>query len=68
MSMILKRPPNQSFSIATKKKDGVVGTFYSNMSTGPLDIYEIKRSQRHLLAGIENAQFIAPIDLVEMIC
>ena len=31
------------------------------MSTGSLNIYEIKRTQRHLLTAIENIQFGAPI-------
>ena len=32
-----------------------------NMSTGPVDIYEVKRSQRYLLTAIENNQLGIPI-------
>ena len=31
-----------------RPKDGAESTLCSNMSTGLVDIYEIKRSQRHL--------------------
>ena len=32
------------------------------MSTGLVDIYKVKRSQRHLLATIENNKLVSPID------
>ena len=31
------------------------------MSSGIVDIYEVKRSQRHLLAAIENNGLVSPI-------
>ena len=34
--------------------DGAESAFSSNMTTGPVDVYELKRSQHHLLATIEN--------------
>ena len=33
----------------------------SNMSTGLVDIYEVKRSQRHLLMVIEKSRLVSPI-------
>ena len=41
-------------------KDGAESVFCSNMSIGVVDIYEVKRSQRHLLAAIENNRLGAP--------
>ena len=35
---------------------------YSNFSTGPLYIYEVKRSQIDLLAAIENNWLEAPTE------
>ena len=32
-----------------------------NVSTGPVNIYEVKRSQLHLLATIQNNRLGAPI-------
>ena len=32
------------------------------MATGLVDIYEVKRSQRHLLATIENNRLVSPIE------
>ena len=37
------------------------------MSTGLVDIYEVKRSQRHLLAAIENSRLVSPIFMLNMI-
>ena len=36
------------------KKDGAKKALCSIVSTSPGDIYEVKRSPRHLLAAIEN--------------
>ena len=35
------------------------------MSTGLVDIYEVKRYQRHLLATIENNRLVSPIEMGE---
>ena len=32
------------------------------MSLGPVDIYKVKLTQRHLLATVENNRLISPID------
>ena len=34
--------------------DGVDKALFSKIFTGPIDIYEVQRFQRHLLAAIEN--------------
>ena len=50
-----------SFVLKKRPKDGAEGALYSNMSTGPVDIYEVKRSKRHLLAAIEKNILVSPI-------
>ena len=47
-----------------KPKDGAESALCSNMSTGLVNIYEVKRSQRHLLPTIENSRLVLPIALV----
>ena len=37
-----------------KPRDGAESALFCNMFTGPVDIYEVKRSQRQLLAAIES--------------
>ena len=44
-----------------RPKDGAESALCSSMSTGPAEIYEVKRSQRHLLAAIENNRLKAPM-------
>ena len=44
-------------------KHGVESALCSNMPTGLVDIYEVKHSQRHLLAAIENNRLVSPIEL-----
>ena len=34
------------------------------VSTGLVDIYDVKRSQRHLLAAIENNRIVSPISIM----
>ena len=42
-------------------KDDAESALCSSMSTRPVDIYEVKRSQRHLLAAIEKNRLVSPI-------
>ena len=37
-----------------RPKDGAEIALCSNLPTGPVDLYESKRSQRHLLTNFEN--------------
>ena len=56
----LKALPNGCFQ--NRPKDSAGGALCNNKSTGGfVDIYELKRSQRHLLAAFENNQFGASI-------
>ena len=45
-----------------RPKDGTESALCSIMSTGLVDIYEVKPSQRHLLATIENNRLVSPIE------
>ena len=38
----------------SRPKYSALSALCSNVSTGPVDIFEVKRSQRHLLAAFEN--------------
>ena len=48
----LSKTPVQLFQYWTK--DSTESAVCSNMSTGPVDIYVAKRSERHLLITIET--------------
>ena len=49
-----------------RPKDGADSVLCSNMSTGLVDIYEVKRCQRHLLAAIESNRLGGPIQTINI--
>ena len=52
----------RSFNSCQKvSKDGAENALCSNISAGPIGIYEVKRSQRHLLAAFEKIGGEVPI-------
>ena len=56
----------RNYRLFTKTaKNGAESALCSIMSTGPVDIYEVKRSKRHLLAAIENNILVSPIIALE---
>ena len=63
--VVNEKQSDQAFSIAPK--DGAESALYSKMFTGPFDIYEVKRSQHHLLAVTETNRLGAPIKACRML-
>ena len=53
---------NQSFVFKSGQKMALRAPYVVIcLCTGLVDIYEVKRSQRHLLAAIENNRLVSPI-------